>query len=332
MGGAKQDMSDERVDRPGEPDDTGEKAVGVANPAGNWSHGWAGEWAMPLSQWKAVTLETWRKAGDDHIGLIAAGVAFYGFLAFVPLLAAIVLIYGLLADPVTVVHDMVRMTSIMPPAAAHLIGDQLMELVQTSAGKKGLGVVSALAIALFGTGNCAGSLVTALNVACEVKETRGFIALYALAMAIATTAVVTAIGALILIAALVQLEHLLPGAPPVLLTVSKLVSYVVLGLAGAAVATTLYRYGPSRDRKSHDDPQNFPETSRWVWFTPGSVFTAVSWLLLTLGFGTYASGIGHYNATYGSLSAVIMMLTWLYLSSYVLLFGAELNAELARKA
>jgi len=321
-------MGDKRVDRPGEPADNDAKAIDVANPGGAWAGEWAHNWSMPLSQWKTVALETWRKAGDDHIGLIAAGVAFYGFLAFVPLLAAIVLIYGLLADPVTVVHDMERMTRVMPPAAANLIGDQLMELVKTSAGKKGLGVLGAFAIALFGTGNCAGSLVTALNIACEVKETRGFIALYALAMGIAITAVVAAIGALILIAALVQLEHLLPGAPSPLLIVGKLVSYGVLGLAGAAVATTLYRYGPARDRKSHDDS----ETSRWVWFTPGSVFTAVSWLVLTLGFGTYAAKIGHYNATYGSLGAVIAMLTWLYLSSYALLFGAELNVELARKA
>ena len=304
-----------QADRPGESGATGAETVSLANPPGHWS--------MPFAQWKTVAIETWRKAGDDHIGLIAAGVAFYGFLAFVPLLAAIVLIYGLLADPMTVVHDVERMASVMPPAAAHLIGDQLMELVQTSDGKKGLGVLTALVIALFGIGNCAGSLVTALNVACEVKETRGFFALYGLAMAIAGTAVVTAIAALILVGALVQLENLLPGAPAMLLIVSKLVSYCVLGLSGAAVATTLYRYGPSRGRDNRDD--------RWVWFTPGSVLSAVSWLVLTLGFGTYASKIGHYNATYGSLSAVVVMLTWMYLSAYVLLFGAELNAELAPK-
>ncbi len=309
-------MSDEQVDRPGEPDEH-VRAVGLANPGSGWS--------QTPAQWKRLFIDTWSKASDDHIGLIAAGVAFYGFLAFVPLLATIVLLYGLLADPVTVVHDVERMTSVIPPVAAHLIGDQLMELVQTSNGRKGLGMVGAVAIALFGIGNCASSLLTALNVACEVKETRGFIALYVLAMGIAVSAVVSAIGALIVIAALVQLENLLPNAPPGMLVVDKLASYVLLVLAGSAGATTLFYYGPARDSASAAD------TRRWVWFTPGSVLSAVLWLGLALGFGTYATRIGHYNATYGSLGAVIAMLTWMYLSSYVLLFGAELNAELARR-
>jgi len=322
-------MGEEQVDRPGKTDGVG-AGVSVSGPPGNFALSLS-QW-KPETPWKTLLLETWRKSGDDHIGLIAAGVAFYGFLAIVPLLAAIVLIYGLLADPVSVIHNVEQLTSVMPSAAAHLIGDQLMDMVKTSAGKKGLGVITALLIALYGIGNCAGSLVTALNVACEVKETRGFIALYALALAIAATAVSTAIGALILIAALVQVESLLPGAPPALLIVSQLGSYVMLALVGAAVATTLYRYGPAHDRRDFDHRGHSRENQNWVWFTPGSVLASVSWLALTSGFGTYAAKVGHYNATYGSLSAVIIMLTWMYLSSYVLLFGAELNAELARKA
>ncbi|WP_420384394.1 YihY/virulence factor BrkB family protein [Novosphingobium sp.] len=323
-------MSEKEVDRPGEPGGAGTDSVTLAGPPGAKA---ASDWALSPAQWnsvpswKKVVLETWRKSGDDHIGLIAAGVAFYGFLAFVPLLAAIVLLYGLLADASTVVHDVQRMTSIMPPAAANLVGDQLMELVKTSDGKKGLGVLTALVIAMFGTVNCAGSIVTALNVACEVKETRGFIALYGLALGIATTAVLTAIGALILVAALVQVEEFLPGVSAAPLFLGKLIAYIALTLVGAAVATTLYRFGPSlgEENLGKADPRT------WVWFTPGSVLASVSWLALTSGFGTYAAKIGHYNATYGSLSAVIIMLTWMYLSSYVLLFGAELNAELARK-
>jgi membrane protein len=277
--------------------------------------------SMSLSQWKDVALRTWRGAGEDHIGLIAAGVAFYAFLAFVPLLAATVLTYGLLADRGDVIHDMRRLTSIMPPAAATLVGEQLMELVQSSNSKKGLGVLVALAIALFGTSNSAGSVITALNVASETKETRGFIRLNLLALAITATSVVVILIALVAITVLVDLEGLIPESPFVVVVVGKIGTYAALGLAGAAAATTLYRFGPS-----HAPGQQ----KGWKLFTPGSVFTALSWLLLTLGFGTYASKIGHYNATYGSLSAVIMMLTWLYLSSYVLLLGAELNAELSK--
>ena len=279
-------------------------------------HDAASPWSMPFAAWKEVLLRSWKEAGDDNIGLIAAGVAFYGFLALVPLLGAIVLSYGLLADPDTVVRNMKGLTSVMPADAAQLIGEQLMNVVKTSGGKKGFGVLLALAVALFGAHNGAGSVVTALNVAYEEKEKRGFIALNLLALAITGAAVVVAIVALVAIAALGHLEKLVPGAPGVLLVLGKLLSYVLLGCGGAAAAATLYRYGPSREK------------ARWTWITPGSLFAAFCWLLLTLGFGIYVAKFGNYNATYGSLGAVVVMLTWLYLSSYVLLFGAELNSEL----
>lgn len=102
--------------------------------------------------------------------------------------------------------------------------------------------------------------------------------------------------------------------------VGKIATYAVLALAGAAGAATLYRFGPSRDQ------------ARWVWLTPGSVFAAIGWLLLTIGFGIYVAHFGNYNATYGSLGAVVVLLTWLYLSCYILVFGAELNAEFERQA
>jgi membrane protein len=273
-------------------------------------------WAMSLTGWKEVALRSWREANDDNVGLIAAGVAFYGFLALVPLLGAIVLSYGLLAEPQTVVSNMKGLTSVMPADAAKLIGEQLMNVVKTSGSKKGLGVLFALGVALFGARNGAGSVITALNVAYEEKEKRGFIALNLLTLAITTAAVIVAIIALIAIAALGHLEKLIPGAPDALLVVGKLLSYVLLGCGGAAAAATLYRYGPSREK------------ARWKWITPGSLFAAICWLLLTLGFGIYVAKFGNYNATYGSLGAVVVLLTWLYLSSYVLLFGAEFNSEL----
>ncbi len=290
--------------------------TGKPSGANATGHDAASPWAMPLAGWKQVLLRSWKEAGDDNVGLIAAGVAFYGFLALVPLLGAIVLSYGLVADPETVVRNMKGLTSVMPADAAKLIGEQLMNVVKTSGGKKGLGVLLALAVALFGARNGAGSVITALNVAYEEKEKRGFIALNLLALAITGAAVVVAIVALIAIAALGHLEKLIPGAPGVVVVLGKLLSYVLLGCGGAAAAATLYRYGPSREK------------ARWTWITPGSLFAAICWLLLTLGFGIYVAKFGNYNATYGSLGAVVVMLTWLYLSSYVLLFAAELNSEL----
>lgn len=270
----------------------------------------------PARGWKQVAVRTWKQSSEDNIGLVAAGVAFYGFLALVPLLGATVLTYGIVADPQTVVGNVKSLASVMPQDAAKLIGDQLMGVVQTSGGKKGLGLVLAIAVALFGAGNAAGSIITALNIAYEQEETRGFLKVNLLSLAITAGVVLMAVVALLAIAALGYLEKLFPHAPSILLGLGKILSYVLLLLGAAAGAATLYRYGPNRDR------------AKWEWISPGTIFAAVAWLILTLGFGFYVAHFGNYNKTYGSLATVVILVTWMYLSAYVFLFGAELNSEL----
>ncbi len=276
-------------------------------------------WKIPAEGWKAVLRRSWREASEDNIGIVAAGVSFYAFLALVPLLGAIVLTYGLVADPETVIHDVKTMTSVMPADAAKLIGEQLMHLVKSSDGKKGLGVLVALAIALFGARNGAGSVITALNIAYEEKDRRGFLRVNLLALAITGCAVLVASVVTIAIAALGHLESLLPFSSDLVVIGGKVFAYLALILTAAGGAAALYRFGPARRKP------------RWIWLTPGSVLTAVLWLILTLGFGLYVARFGNYDASYGSLGAVVVMLTWLYLSSYVLLFGAELNSELEKQ-
>jgi membrane protein len=263
-----------------------------------------------------VLVRTWKEASDDNVSLLAAGVAFYGFLSMVPLLGAIVLSYGLVADPATVVANVRSLTSVVPAEAAKLIGEQLLNVVTTSSDKKGLGLLLALMLALYGAMKGAGAVVTALNVAYEEKETRGFLRLNLVNLAITVGAVLLAILAMVSVAALRHLETLLPSAPAAVLVLGKLASYSVLGAIGAASAATLYRYAPDR------------RAARWVWLTPGSVAATLIWLALTLAFGAYVANFGSYDVTYGSLGAVVVLLSWLYLSAYILITGAELNAEL----
>lgn len=273
-------------------------------------------WQMSFADWKQVLVRSWKEASDDNVGLIAAGVAFYAFLAMVPLLGAIVLSYGLVAEPATVLRHMQQLTTVMPADAAKLVGEQLLNVVTTSGGKKGFGLLLALGIALFGARQGAGAIITALNIAYEEKEKRGFIAINLLALAMTVAAVVVAILATIAIGALGHLESLFPELPGWAHVLGKVISYVALAAAAAAGAASMYRWAPSRD------------SAKWVWLTPGSALTAVLWLLLTIGFGIYVSQFGNYNATYGSLATVVVLLTWIYLSAYILLFGAELNSEL----
>lgn len=276
-------------------------------------------WNIPLSGWKDVVLRSWGEAGQDNIGLVASGVAFCAVLAMVPMLGAIVLTYGLVATPATVTESVNALTSMMPVDAARLIGEQLENVVRTSDGKKGFGLFIALGIALYGAMKGSSALITSLNIAYDENETRSFVRLNLLALGIAAGGVLVSMLAITAIAAMAALEALFPTAPDFIVILGKITSYLIVTAVGIGLAATVYRYGP--DRKE----------AKWAWLTPGSLFASLAWLVITLGFGIYVANFGSYDATYGSLGAAIVLLTWLYLSSYVLLLGAELNCELERQ-
>lgn len=276
-------------------------------------------WAILRHDWKAVLSQTWTDSGTDNIGLIAAGTAFWGFAAIAPLLAAIVLSYGLFSTPETVADNIRSLFGVLPRDAAALIADQLKNVVTTSGGKKGLALVIALALALYGGTQGASAIVTALNVAYEERERRGFVQLYVLAFAITGAAVLLAIAATLSTAATAFLGSLLPGAPAMAMTAIRVTSYVVLGLMAVTAAALLYRFGPDRVH------------AKWVWLTPGSFAATALWLLATGAFAFYVANFGSYGATYGSLGAVIVLQLWLWLSAYIFLLGAELNSQLERR-
>lgn len=271
---------------------------------------------MPWAAWKDIASRTWQRTWDDNVGLVAAGVALYGFFALLSLLAMIVLIYGIAADPKTVVETMRTLTDVLPNDVADLIGNQLLQAVRSSEGQKGFGLLLAFLVALYGGANGAGAIITALNIAYEEKEKRSLTRFYLMAIVMTLAAVFLALAALVTVAILVSFEEIAPKASGPLLFVGKLVAYAVLFLVAAALAATLYRFGPSRQK------------ARWEWITPGSTFTAALWLTLTVLFGIWVTTVTDYSATYGSLGATVGLLTWMYLSAYVFLVGAELNSEI----
>lgn len=270
--------------------------------------------------WKRILIAAWKDASADNLSLIAAGVAFYAFLAFVPLLTAFVLSYGLVAEPASVVRHMDMLTGVMPADAAAIIGEQLQSMTETGGAETGFALLLAVGIALYGASKGAGAVITALNVVFEVGEGRGFVRRTAMALAMTLGAVLVLFLAILAVSAMNFLENLLPelgGIPRFLL---KAVSFLIAAAAVVLLLAIVYRYGPNR-----------PD-AEWKWITPGSALATIVWLGATFGFGLYVSNFGDYNATYGSLGAVIVFLTWLYLTAYIVLFGAELNAVLELEA
>ncbi|MBN8808420.1 MAG: YihY/virulence factor BrkB family protein [Sphingomonas sp.] len=276
-------------------------------------------WTILRHDWKSVLGQTWSDSGTDNIGLIAAGTAFWGFAAIAPLLAAVVLSYGLFATPETVANNIRALFGVLPRDAASLIADQLTNVVGSSGGKKGWALALALALALYGATQGASAIVTALNVAYEEKERRSIVQLYLLAFAITGAAVILAIAAAVSTTATAFLGDLFPAMPPLASTAIRFTSYLLLAVLASMVAALLYRFGPDR---AH---------AKWVWLTPGSILTTILWLATTAAFAFYVANFGSYGATYGSLSAVIVLQLWLWLSSYIFLMGAELNSQLERR-
>lgn len=275
--------------------------------------------AIPAEGWLAVLRRTWEETGRDNIGLIAAGIAFYAFAAIVPLLGAVVLSYGLFADPETVRSNVEHVFAAVPREAAAIITEQLVTVVETSKNKQGFGLALAILLAFYGATKGASAIVTALNVAYGETERRGFIRVNLLYFALVAGGVSLIFLAIASTTLLSFLGSLIPGAPGAVLALIRIAGYAILAALVITAAAALYRFGPDHSKPS------------WVWLSPGSLAATVLWLGGTAGFGVYVSNFGNYGATYGSLSAVIVMLTWLWLSAFVFLLGAEMNAELERQ-
>ena len=265
---------------------------------------------------KAIAVETWKEAGNDNLSLISAGVAFYGFLALVPLLTAFVLSYGLVAEPQSVVRHMETLTALMPQNAAEIIGNQLRDMVETSRTETGFALLLAIVIAIYGASKGAGAVVTALNVTFEVGESRSFIGRTLVALTMTGGAVIVLFLAILAISALNFLRDLLPDLGGATYYLLQGAFFLGAGSAVVLLLAVIYRFGPNR-----------PD-AEWRWITPGSALATLVWLAATAGFGAYVSNFSDYNATYGSLGAIVVFLTWIYLSAYIVLLGAELNAVL----
>ncbi|WP_245638483.1 YihY/virulence factor BrkB family protein [Croceicoccus bisphenolivorans] len=269
--------------------------------------------------WLSVAKGGWARSSEHNMGLIAAGVAFYLFLAMVPLLAAMVMLYGILADPGTVARHVAALSESLPPSAAAIIKGQLESVVETSDSAKGFGLAIALALALFGARNGAGSMMIALNVAFECPEERNFVKKNAVALAItfggATASAVLFAG----LGAFSALEALVAPGNAVMAMLGHVLTWAILILAMASAFALLFKYGPACQNVS------------LRWLSPGSILAAVMATLLTFAFSFYVSSFGNYNATYGALGGVVVLLTWLWLTSYVILIGAECDVALIER-
>jgi len=270
---------------------------------------------IPLAGWWQIAKRVVAKAGSDNLSVVSAGCAFYALFAIFPALTASISLYGLTADPATVERQFDILKTVLPPQAYEIVIDQIRRIAETSGQTLGWSFVVSLAIALWSANLGVQAMFSALNIAYGEPERRSLLRFYLSAIGYT---IIGILGGVVMLFAIVYVPILFDDAGHLeayerLVRILRWPVFVVFTLLLLAL---IYRYGPSR------------RSAKWRWVTVGSVFAALVWLLASIGFSYYVSNFANYDRMYGSLGAVIILLFWLYISFYIVLLGAQINAQI----
>ncbi len=269
---------------------------------------------MTRAGWKDIAVRVYLEFNKDRVLAVAAGVTFYTLLSLFPAIAALVTCYGLFAD-VTVINDhLAQLHAVLPSGAVELIGDQVKRIASRGTGSLSVTFFTSLLLSIWSANAAMKAMFDALNVVYEEEEKRNFFWLNIQSLTFTVGAllfVIIALNAIVVVP--VVLNFLGLGSTAWLLAALRWPALLVVLLGGLSV---LYRLGPSR---AH---------ARWRWVGVGSVVAGLLWLVASLLFSWYVANFGTYNETYGSLGAVIGFMTWIWISSTIVLLGGEINAEL----
>lgn len=270
---------------------------------------------VPARGWKDIAFRLKDEISDDRVGLIAAGVAFYGLLALFPAITALIAISGILVEPHEIVDQLNVLSGVVPEEVITIVTDQATSVAGSREGGLGLAALLGVLVALYSASKGMASLMQGINVAYDEEEKRGFIKLklvtFALTLFLMAGLLIALFSTLGLPALMAFLN--LGQTMEILLTGCLWIGLIVLTMLGLSV---LYRYAPSRDE---------PE---WKWASVGAVTGCLMWIVASAGFAFYVSNFGSYNESFGALAGVIVLLMWFWISAFVILLGAELNAEL----
>jgi membrane protein len=272
-------------------------------------------WQIPWKGWKDILIRTYQQVNEDRVLPVAAGVVFYGLLALFPAITALVSCYALFAKASTINDHLSMISGILPAGAFDIVRDQVNRVLAKGDTKLGMAFVFSFLLAVWSANSGTKAIIDALNVVYEEKEKRGFFKLNAVSLAFTFGGLV---AALVVIGCVVALPIILAtmglgSMSDALLRIGRWPVLIGTMLVGLAV---LYRYGPSR------------RSPRWRWLSVGSVVATVTWLAGSALLSFYLENYANYDATYGSLGAAIGLMVWMWMSTTVVLLGAELNAEI----
>ncbi|MBY0280261.1 YihY/virulence factor BrkB family protein [Candidatus Binatia bacterium] len=269
---------------------------------------------IPRTGWRDILLRTKQEVSDDNVSLVAAGVAFYGLLAVFPGIAALVSIYGLVADPVSAGRLFANMPG-LPSEARKILTDQAAHVAAAPTSTLSFSLVAALVLTIYSASRAMSAIITALNISYDESETRGFVRLTLLSFGLTAGLLafcMIALGVIVGLPAIIDALRL----PAWMAMLLHLLPWPVLAACAVGGLALLYRFGPAR------------RPAEWPWLRIGALVATLLWLVGSAAFSFYVANFGSYNETYGSVGALVVLLMWFYLSAYVVIVGAELNSEI----
>jgi membrane protein len=270
---------------------------------------------IPWRGWYDIFWRTYREMNSDRVLSIAGGVAFFILLAIFPAITALVSAYGLFFNGATIANNLSLLNDVVPDNVLSIVHEQVARIASNSSGALSIGFVAGILVSLWSAMGGVKAMIDALNVIYEQKEGRNLIKLNLVALLFTLAGFAAFLMAM---AAIVVLPLILSpiGLGSLTETLTRTARWPVLLVVLLIGLAVLYRYGPDR------------RAARWQWVTIGSVFAAVTWIVASFLFSWYLTSFANYNATYGSLGAVVGLMIWLWFSTIVVLLGAELNAEI----
>ncbi len=273
---------------------------------------------IPARGWWDVLKRVYTGFNDDRLMTEAAGVTFYTLLAIFPAIATLVSLYGMISDPVSVNDQISSLQGVVPGGGLDILTQQVKALTSNPKQALGFAFVIGLLTSLWSSNQGIKGLFDALNVVYHEKEKRSFFRRTLITLAFTFSGilfVILAMGAIVVVPIVLNFLGLGTWGAALIAAARWPLLLVVL----AVFLSVVYRFGPSR------------EHAQWKWVSWGSAFATVMWLLASIGFSYYVANFGSYNKTYGSLGAAIGFMTWIWISSIIVLLGGELNAELEQQ-
>lgn len=274
---------------------------------------------LSFSEWKAILLKVKDQIGENNVIIVSAGVGFFGFLAIFPAIMALISIYGFVMDPQEIEEQVSKISSMLPVQTHEILQYRVDQFIKSTGESLGWGTVFAILLGIWIGNIGTKSLFRGINIAYETKSHRGILKHNGLTLLFTFGAIILIILSAALIVAFPSIIEQI-GLPDNIERLISWLRWLIMGLILVGSIGLIYRFGPERKRPT------------FHWVIPGAVLATILWLLASWAFSFYIRHFWNLGEIYGSLSAVVFLMLWLFISTFIILLGAELNSEMEHHA